>query len=599
MARCYFPLHFLTTLFLFLAVSSLPSRALTVEIQALLYFKNQLKDPLNSLASWKDTESPCDFIGISCDQISGRVIGISLEGKSLCGEISPSISALQSLSSLMPPWNSISGELPLDLINCSNLRVLNLTGNDLKGTIPDLSALTSLEILDLSFNYFSGGFPVWVGKLTNLVSLGLGQNDFEDSKIPENLGNLKNLKWFFLAGANLQGEIPEPIFGLKALQTLDFSSNILWGEISKAISNLQSLYKIELFSNNFTGGIPPEENCLQGLGICRIWRPFLSTETTFPENLLWQFLLALANDFSGDFPESYAECKTLERFRVSKNHLSGKIADGIWGLPSAKIIDFGDNGFSGGISSDIRISVNLNQLFLQNNRFSGVLPSELGRLFQLEKLSASNNSFSGEIPYQIEDMKQLSSLHLEENSLSGSIPSELGQCTGLVDLNFAGNSLTGSIPDTLTMLNSLNSLNLSQNKLSGLIPENLEKLKLSSIDFSENQLSGRIPSDLLVMGGDQAFLENMNLCIDQRLRNETRTVISVCNGNLSTNIIAENKLALLYISSVLVLIFAGFLFVYSNHESYLEDLEKGQDPNWKLESFHPTQFNADEIVKLL
>ncbi|XP_042492620.1 receptor protein-tyrosine kinase CEPR2-like [Macadamia integrifolia] len=677
MNRYRLSLHFLTALLLLLIFLLFPpSNALTVEIQSLLQFKNQLKDPSNSLANWKESDSPCNFTGVYCDPLSGRVTGISLENISLSGEISPAISGLQSLNSLFLPSNSISGELPFQLINCSSLRVLNLTGNDMNGTLPDLSPLRSLEILDLSFNYFSGRFPNWVGKLTNLDSLGLGQNGFDEGEIPESLGNLKNLTWLYLAGANLRGQIPQSIFRLKALETLDFSSNSISGEIPKAISNLQLLNKIELFSNNFTGDIPPElskltllrefdisKNQMSGevpaeignlknLVVFQLYENYFTGELpagigdlqhlesfsiyrnnfsgVFPVNFgrfsplksidisenkfsgqfprflceskMLQFLLALDNNFSGDFPESYAECKTLERFRVSKNRLSGMIANGIWGLPSAKIIDFGDNNFTGGLSLDIGISASLNQLLLQNNNFSGELPLQLGNLSQLEKLSASYNSFSGEIPSQIGDLKQLSSLHLEENSLSGPIPSELGQCAGLVDLNLAGNTLSGNIPETFATLNSLNSLNLSQNKLSGLIPHDLEKLKLSSIDFSKNQLSGRVPFDLFVMGGDQSFLENYNLCIDQKLRDEARSLISVCSVKKSTNKITEKKLALFcIIVSALVVIFAGVLFVsHRKHESYLKNLEKGQekDPNWKLESFHPTQLNADEICSL-
>lgn len=100
------------------------------------------------------------------------------------------------------------------------------------GAIPDLSGLRSLEILDLSMNDFSGLFPSWVGNLTGLVGLGLAQNQFDEGEIPESLGNLNNLTWLYLQGANLKGEIPESIFELKLLQTLDISKNNISGNVS-------------------------------------------------------------------------------------------------------------------------------------------------------------------------------------------------------------------------------------------------------------------------------------------------------------------------------------------------------------------------------
>lgn len=121
-----------------------PCVSLTLETQALLQFKNHLKDSSNSLASWNESDSPCKFYGITCDPVSGRVTEISLDNKSLSGDIFPSLSILQSLQVLSLPSNLISGKLPSEISRCTSLRVLNLTGNQLVGAIPDLSGLRSL-----------------------------------------------------------------------------------------------------------------------------------------------------------------------------------------------------------------------------------------------------------------------------------------------------------------------------------------------------------------------------------------------------------------------------------------------------------------------
>ncbi|KAK9167739.1 hypothetical protein Scep_002930 [Stephania cephalantha] len=658
------------------------SAALTVETEALLQFKQQLKDPSNHLKNWKheSKQAPCDFYGITCDQISGQVIEITLENISLSGNISTSISVLKSLTSLFLPTNSISGALPNQIISCSKLRVLNLTGNNLTGSVPDLSPLTNLEILDLSFNYFSGAVPGWIGGLVRLTSLGLGQNDFDAGEVPENLGSLKNLTWLYLASMNLKGAIPDAIFELYQLEIIDLSNNKLSGDFPRAITKLKNLIQIELFVNNLTGGIPPElanltllrefdvsKNQMSGelpreIGDLKHLRVFQLNENNFSgqlpegfgnwrfiegfsiyrnkftgefpagfgrysplnsidisennfsgnfpqflcESKKLKFLLALNNSFSGELPQSYSQCKTLERFRINKNQLSGKIWNGMWGLPSATIIDFSDNSFSGTISSEIGISTSLNQFILQNNKFSGEIPAELGKLTQLERFIADHNMFSGQIPPEIGNLKHINSLHLEENSLTGSIPSELGGCLRLADLNLAGNSLTGKIPETLSQLSSLNSLNLSRNRLSGTIPEDLQELKLSSIDVSKNQLTGRIPYEIAMMG-DQAFSDNNGLCVDQNLRSHTNSRLDICNGNQNHRSVFENKLVLFTIIALaLVVLLAGLLLVsYKsfklNQSSKHDDLEGKQekDPRWwKLESFHQTEFDAEEIYNL-
>ncbi|KAA8546268.1 hypothetical protein F0562_002993 [Nyssa sinensis] len=624
--------------------------SLTVETLALLKFKNQLEDPLNYLDSWKESESPCNFAGITCDPKTGRVTEISLDNKSLSGEISPTISVLGSLRYLVLPLNYISGNLPPELNTCTNLKVLNLTENNMNGSLPDLSHLINLEVLDLSGNYFSGEFPTWVGKLTWLVSLGLGNNRYNEGEIPGSLGNLKNLTWLFLAGSNLRGTIPESIFELNALETLDISRNKISGNFPKSISKLQNLYKIELYQNNLTGRIPPEfanltllqefdisMNQMYGelppeignlkkLTVFQLFNNNFSGELPFgfgdlhhliafsiyrnsfsgefPENFgrfsplnsidisenkfsggfpkylcengNLQYLLALDNNFSGELPDAYAACKSLERLRINQNRLSGKIPEGLWALPHAKMMDFSDNYFSGGISPHIGVSTSLNELILLNNRFS------------------------------VGTLQQLSSLFLEENSFTGSIPAELGHCARLVNLNLAWNSLSGSIPDIFSQMSTLNSLNLSGNKLTGSVPKDLQRLKLSSIDLSNNQLSGRLPSDLLTMGGDQAFVGNKGLCIDDNYRIQVNSGMPLCDGEDGHKGFVRRKLFIFCILlSALVVVLGGlFLVIYWNFKLTGPDQEsdlggeKEIDPKWKLESFHPVEFDADEICNL-
>ncbi|KAG6643684.1 hypothetical protein CIPAW_08G003400 [Carya illinoinensis] len=605
-------------LLLFLLFTSFPffppCTPLTVETEALLRLKNQLIDPLNSLYSWKASESPCHFFGITCHPVSSRVTHISLESKSLSGAISPSISLLESLTVLSLPSNNISGKLPVELSYCNNLRVLNLSENNMIGRIPDLSWLRNLEILDLSTNHYSGSFPSWVGNLTGLVSLGLGDNEFDESEIPETLGNLKNLTWLYLKAANLKGEIPESVFKLKELETLDISSNKISGNFPRSIANLNKLKKIELFDNNLTGEIPRE---LANLSYLREFD--VSANKMYgklPEEIgnlknLVVFQL-YENNFSGELPAGFGDMQHLFGFSIYRNSFTGNFPVNFGRYSPLESIDISENQFSGGFpkflcenrklrfllalgndfSGDLpesyaecksleRFRINMNRLsgkildgvwalpFVQmidfgDNDFSGGISPEIRFSDSLNQLVLLNNRFSGELPSELGKLRNLERLHLSNNNFTGKIPSEIGALKQLSSLHVEKNSLTGSIPPELGNCASLVDLNLALNSLTG-------KLKLSSIDFSQNRLSGRVPSDLLTMGGEKAFLGNKGLCVDQEPTVLISYRMDICTANHSQRgIFAENDL----------------------------EEEKKVDRTWTLTSFHQVEINVDEICDL-
>ncbi|KAJ9167195.1 hypothetical protein P3X46_021863 [Hevea brasiliensis] len=544
---CFLSLQFISLLF-FLFLSAFPlSFGSNVETQALLEFKRQLKDPLNVLDSWKELDFPCMFSGITCDLTSGKVTEISLDNKSLSGEISPSISALESLTTLWLPSNSFSGKLPLELLNCSNLRVLNLTGNEMVGVFPDLSSLRNLEILDLSLNYFSGRFPTWVGNLTGLIALSMGQNEYDEGEIPENIGNLKNLTYLFLADSHLRGEIPESIFGLWKLETLDISRNKISGKFSKSISKLQKLTKIELFVNNLTGEIPPELANLtllrefdissnqmygklpEGIGNLKYLKVFQAYDNNFSGELPAGFgemqhldgFSIYGNNFSGDFPANFGRFSPLNSIDISENQFSGSFPKFLCESRNLQYLLALGNSFSGELpdsyaecKSLIRLRINKNKLSgqipdgvwalplasvldLSDNNFSGPISPIIGLSNRLNLLILQNNRFSDQLPSELGKLRNLEKLSLQNNSFSGEIPSEIGALKQLSSLHMEENSLTGSIPSKLTDCTRLVNLNLASNYLSGQIPLAFSLMSsLNSLNLSRNELTGLIPEDL-------------------------------------------------------------------------------------------------------
>ena len=117
----------------------------------------------------------------------------------------------------------------------------------------------------LDGNLLTGEIPVEIGNLTNLVTLNLHSNQLT-GEIPHELGNLTNLQYLFLDFNNFNGEIPIEIWNNINLYYLFLDNNQLTGEISSEIGNLTNLNRLHLDNNQLTGEIPSEIGNLTNLG---------------------------------------------------------------------------------------------------------------------------------------------------------------------------------------------------------------------------------------------------------------------------------------------------------------------------------------------
>ncbi|CAI9778149.1 unnamed protein product [Fraxinus pennsylvanica] len=532
-----------------------PFMCLPVETQALLEFKKQLNDPLNYLDSWKDSDSPCQFYGISCDENTGLVTDISLDSKSLSGVISPSLSVLQNLTSLVLPSNLISGILPKELSKCMNLKVLNVSDNNMNGSIPDLSNLTNLEIFDLSDNYFSGEFPAWVGNLTHLVSLGLGNNDYDEGEIPDSLGNLKSLYWLYLAGSNLRGVIPESIFELEALGTLDICTNKITGNFPKSIGKLRNLWKIELYGNNLTGEIPQELGKLTLLQEIDISSNQM--HGTIPKEIgnlkkLTVFHL-FKNNFSGEIPASFGDMQHLNAFSIYKNSFSGEFPPNLGRFSPLNSVDISENNLFGGFPRYLCQNKNLQKLLALQNKFSGGFPDTYAECFPLERLRISQNQLTGNIPDGVWALPNVNMMDFSDNHFTGRISPRIGVSLNLQGLMLSNNRFSGELPKEFGKLVQLERLYLDNNNFSGRIPLELGALKqISSLHLEENVLIGSIPAEL----AECTRLVDLNLAsnfLTSSIPSTFSTMATLNSLNLSRNRLTGSipeKLDKLKLSSV-------------------------------------------------
>ena len=187
--------------------------------------------------------------------------------------------------------NGLSGEIPAELGNLSNLQILSFSRNTLSGEIPaELGDLANLQILSLSANGLSGEIPAELGNLANLERLDLLGNGLS-GEIPPELGDLANLEWLYLHRNKLTGEIPAELGDLANLQLLYLADNELSGEIPAELGDLASLQYLYLDDNELTGEIPPELASLAQLQVFDI----RNTGLCAPSDAAFQAWLATIN----------------------------------------------------------------------------------------------------------------------------------------------------------------------------------------------------------------------------------------------------------------------------------------------------------------
>lgn len=236
---------------------------------------------------WLSTPDPCSWVGVTCQ--SGHVVTLSLSFNFLTGAIPAEIGNLSELESLNLLQNKISS-LPPEIGKLHSLRNLNLSGNRLRAIPAEIGNLRNLESLTLSDNAITS-LPDELGKLQSLRSLHLLNYTLYD--IPAAIGDLQNLRELRVSAWSL-GHILSALPHMTELEILDLSNSELT-QLPTDIRHLTKLRKLDL-SHNQLISIPPEIgelSNLQGLNLAN------NRLTELPEEL-YTLLELRVLDLSGN-----------------------------------------------------------------------------------------------------------------------------------------------------------------------------------------------------------------------------------------------------------------------------------------------------------
>ncbi len=469
---------------------------------------------------------------------SSRVINLELNFNQLTGSIPTELGNLSNLESLLLSFNQLTGSIPTELGNLSNLQFLQLFSNQLTGSIPtELGNLSNLENLRLYSNQLTGSIPTELGNLSNLQFLQLFSNQLTGS-IPTELGNLSNLVSLVLFSNQLTGSIPTELGNLSNLVSLVLFSNQLTGSIPTELGNLSNFIWLRLDSNELTGSIPTELGNLSNLRSLQLFfnqltgsisqevldlsaekrlenPPYVLTEIPYVQLLLGNNLNI---NISADF-------------RDINNNISSYGANG---LPNGLTINSTTGVISGTPTTEGSFTVTVTATDRAGGRgedefnITVSIPLNASDYDALRALynSTSGNNWRKRTGWDVSSPTppsasvvnswhgvtvvgdRVTKLSLFNNSLSGTLPSELGSLSNLQVLSLNFSSLSGTLPSELGSLSNLQELWLDRNSLSGTLPSELGSLSnLRKLYLHRNSLSGTLPSEL----GSLSNLQELSL----------------------------------------------------------------------------------------
>jgi len=126
-----------------------------------------------NLSSWKVNTNCCTWEGVTCDGTLDHVTALDLSDLCISGNLSSS-----------------------DIFKLTSLRSLSLAFNNFDASPwpnPGFEQLTELKYLDLSYSGLSGALPVENGQLSNLVALNLSGLDLKNLSLHTLIDSLGNL----------------------------------------------------------------------------------------------------------------------------------------------------------------------------------------------------------------------------------------------------------------------------------------------------------------------------------------------------------------------------------------------------------------------
>ncbi|XP_060195196.1 receptor-like protein EIX2 [Lycium barbarum] len=528
------------------------------EKNALLRLKKEANDPTNVLSSWVDKEDCCNWEGVLCNNLTGSVIELSINGwdsTELKGLKVDNFSWLPSVDNLdhldmsgvdlseVTNWPEVINMLPslinLRFWNCSLhsippmfdhnnslLENLDLSLNNFSSPIPgwifSFSSLVSLELIGSNFigsfpngpfnltsfttlrassNSFGSVLPQWLFDLNNLEYLDLSFGGFE-GPIPSGVGSCTKLTYLSLASNNLNFTIPNWLYRCKNLETLIMKGNSLEGTVSDSISNLTSLTSIDMSENFLSGKLPSVIGKLSKL-----------EDLDLSENRFQGEVSEIFNTMNNCPPIGSGNCSSLRTLRLNDNKLVGNLPKSFGHLPSLQFCFMSNNRLEGVLTEEHFTNLtNLMWLYASRSNLTLSVSSDWIPPFQASDIIMSGWRLGPEFPLWIQSQQSIMNLDISNAGIVGEVPNWFWNSSSQIRfLNMSHNQLIGEIPTISISDSSMGPwlIYLSSNNFSGSLPH--IPTMVTELDLSNNSFSKGLTNFLCDKTNASYMLEILHL----------------------------------------------------------------------------------------
>lgn len=164
-------------------------------------------------------------------------------GNGLEGSLPPELSLLQNLHSLDLAYNQLTGSIPSQLGQMTQLEVLWLHANSgLTGRLPtEIGLMSSLVDFSAVATSISGTLPSELGFLSSSLEVLMHDNSQLTGSIPTQVGLLSGLRMLYLNHNQLTGSIPTDLGGLTAMFDIGLEVNVLTGTLPSELAKLSNV----------------------------------------------------------------------------------------------------------------------------------------------------------------------------------------------------------------------------------------------------------------------------------------------------------------------------------------------------------------------
>ncbi|WP_375562750.1 leucine-rich repeat domain-containing protein [Bernardetia sp. OM2101] len=462
----------------------------------------QATDGRNWTTPWQLNQSATTWSGVTIE--NKRIVALNLSSRGLVGELPSFLGRLSALKSLNISSNNLTGSLEM-LTSLSNLKSLSMAATKYKasyGNIPSIfGQMRQLTYLNIAQNGFTSPISDTTGffLLINLEELYIQSNSFAGSMQSE-FGNFRKLKKFNLSASRFSGGLPNSLRNLTQLEEFYLTRNSFNSDLGDIISVMPNLKILSAASNQFgrNRGLPTSLYTLGNLTYLDLsnneYQFSLNPQITNLQNLETLFLQN--NKLTQTIPSSLGNLSKLKTCNLSNNLLENQVPIQVYYAPSLVILNLSNNKLKSVLPNGLPLSSVLSHLDLSHN------------LFQTEPLEDIDIPLDINLVYSFNSFTNLSYLDLSYNKLTNFEKIDFYDLRNLRTIKLNNNKLDGELSERIATVSSLGFFNISTNKFRGTLPSEIGNMRsIQTFIASINNFEGKIPNSFFMVSSSLRTLD--------------------------------------------------------------------------------------------